>query len=389
MKYTKSKRGFTLVELLVVIAIIGVLVGLLLPAVQAAREAARRMSCSNNFKQIGLALHNYHSAYKEFPKQMGGTYDLTSGATESNQNNLSWLVGLTPFMEQQALWEVISNPYNKNRDGTVRTPAYPPMGPSPVDTNYLPWLTQIPTLRCPSDPVISLSTRSAVSNYAACTGDNIHEHHYGGVGSNGVPDTSGGGSTWNERYLKRLDRGFFFTRHTTKFRDIQDGLSNTIAAGEIIIGAEKNDVRGSMHIEGNVHRYPPKRPDWETRKDPERPQFWGSTATIRGVRGEFWALGRPFHSGFTTTISPNGACVGRAWNNRGYFGASSHHQGGAHVLMGDGSVIFVTDSIEAGDQVGTTAIGSANFQPGAPSPFGLWGSLGTKNTKEQIEDFPN
>ena len=70
------KRGFTLVELLVVIAIIGVLVGLLLPAVQAAREAARRMSCSNNFKQIGLAMHNYHSAYNQMPVQMGGTGEL-------------------------------------------------------------------------------------------------------------------------------------------------------------------------------------------------------------------------------------------------------------------------------------------------------------------------
>jgi prepilin-type N-terminal cleavage/methylation domain-containing protein len=73
MRISKKQSGFTLVELLVVIAIIGVLVGLLLPAVQAAREAARRMSCSNNFKQVGLAIHNYHSAYKQLPLQGGGT----------------------------------------------------------------------------------------------------------------------------------------------------------------------------------------------------------------------------------------------------------------------------------------------------------------------------
>ena len=111
-----SRLGFTLVELLVVIAIIGVLVGLLLPAVQAAREAARRMSCSNNFKQIGLAIHNYHSAYKQIPTQHGGTglrvgaNSWWEGSATTNHEELSAFVGLTPFMEQQALWEKISNP---------------------------------------------------------------------------------------------------------------------------------------------------------------------------------------------------------------------------------------------------------------------------------------
>ena len=134
-----TRNAFTLVELLVVIAIIGVLVGLLLPAVQAAREAARRMSCSNNFKQIGLAVHNYHSAYKELPRQGAGTgQDIASGhyANDSqiaNNQSLSYIVGILPFMEQQALWEEIANPstFDLRNPGTQRVPAWPAMGPTP------------------------------------------------------------------------------------------------------------------------------------------------------------------------------------------------------------------------------------------------------------------
>ena len=165
MKTQRRMRGFTLVELLVVIAIIGVLVGLLLPAVQAAREAARRMSCSNNFKQIGLAIHNYHSAYKQLPKHMTGTNESPANAwwrasNNSNRRRLSMLVPILPFMEQQALWEQISNPNAERTDGNtgaaIGTPVnpWPAMGPTPDRIQYIPWFTEIPTYRCPSDPGI-------------------------------------------------------------------------------------------------------------------------------------------------------------------------------------------------------------------------------------------
>ena len=150
MNRSKDSRGFTLVELLVVIAIIGVLVGLLLPAVQAAREAARRMSCSNNFKQIGLGIHNYHSAFKRIPAHGIGTVATPShnrawwqesaagnGTLLVNNRRLSTLVGILPFVEQQAIWEQIANPNATRTDGNlsaaVGTPTNPwaPEGPTP------------------------------------------------------------------------------------------------------------------------------------------------------------------------------------------------------------------------------------------------------------------
>ena len=184
--------GFTLVELLVVIAIIGVLVGLLLPAVQAAREAARRMSCSNNFKQIGLGMHNYHSSYKQLPMQNGGTSlpgstDWWQGSMTTNNEELSALVGLTPFIEQQAIWEQIAN--SGTRTLNNQTPPsgvgpaghqwlgfWTPMGPNPrVDRGngadlFIPWSTEIPTFRCPSDPGTGRPGRGR-TNYGVSLGD--------------------------------------------------------------------------------------------------------------------------------------------------------------------------------------------------------------------------
>ena len=171
-----KRQGFTLVELLVVIAIIGVLVGLLLPAVQAAREAARRMSCSNNFKQLGLGLHNYHAAFDKLPMQSGGTKDQGMGGNMSNQFYLSFLIGTLPFIEQQALWEQISNPNQLNLAGAVITPPHPAMGPNPCHENYQPWLTQVPGYRCPSDPTLPTATQVGFTNYATCVGDAMFEH---------------------------------------------------------------------------------------------------------------------------------------------------------------------------------------------------------------------
>ncbi|TWT81637.1 hypothetical protein CA13_30900 [Planctomycetes bacterium CA13] len=381
-------RGFTLVELLVVIAIIGVLVGLLLPAVQAAREAARRMQCSNNVKQLGLGLHNYHATYGKLMMQMGGTYDVGRGDDWDNRLSLSYLVGMLPFIEQQALWEKISNPLGVDRGGNPRTPPYPAMGPQPWRDDYQPWITQVPTYRCPSDPATKVPTRTGMTNYVACVGDAFYEQHHGGVWQNGDPSTDG---NWGDTAGSRWARGVFRARHFTRFRDIADGLSNTIAIGEVNIDQQKREITTSPLYDGSAESRPANYWDTPTNIDPLRPQFWTQTASLDSDynhgRGRRWAMGGPQWTTFTTIRPPNGYNVIVEHNSRGIFSASSRHQGGVHVLMADGAVKFITESVDAGDQ-SVIPFGRDNQQPGAASPFGVWGAMGTKDAQETVSyDF--
>ncbi|EMI44011.1 DUF1559 domain-containing protein [Rhodopirellula sp. SWK7] len=412
----KNRRAFTLVELLVVIAIIGILVGLLLPAVQAAREAARRMSCSNNFKQIGLGIHNYHSAYNQLPKQMGGTFDSGSNSERpagSNKNSLSWLVGLTPFIEQQALWEQISNPLAIGSGTWQAMGAFPGKryggGNGHGNHPYEPWLTEIPTLRCPSDPGFGLPAQGR-TNYAACMGDSCHKMDNGGINEAG--QDSDPLSNANEVEARAACRGVFVPRKVMKFRDILDGLSNTICAGEIATDLGDLDRRTHQSFSGlGSERIwnAGKSVKCESYADPERPQFlnpalegppiWKQNGSgPEAKRGFKWAFGVPLHTGVTTILPPNkGFCGdGRVVNNSAnnhYEGnpavapPSSRHQGGCHVLMSDGAVKFVTDSIEAGNQQSAQVReGGGYVAPGAESPFGLWGALGTRASKEVIDE---
>jgi prepilin-type N-terminal cleavage/methylation domain-containing protein/prepilin-type processing-associated H-X9-DG protein len=402
----RKRAGFTLVELLVVIAIIGVLVGLLLPAVQAAREAARRMSCSNNFKQIGLGLHNYHSAYKQLPQQLGGTGGNLQGgdryyraSDRGNNMSLSFLVGLAPFIEQQALWEKISNPNSEDltNPGTLRAPAWPAMGPTATDeTNqsprtttrnsaYKPWMTEVPTLRCPSDPGVGAPAMGR-NNYAACLGDANRYSDAGPFNSRLVLNN------YRAQEIRAAGRGAFVARSVTKFRDFLDGLSNTIMCGEITTDLGDRDVRtiARTGMSPTVVQDNPLacQPDI----DPERPSFWlGGTRVVSSGqgRGYRWANGNAVFTGMNTIRPPNKeVCTAFGATGLGMFPPSSRHQGGCHILMADGAVIFITDSIESGDQnIGTVRRSRTGPRaPGSESPYGLWGAMGTRAAKETIQE---
>jgi prepilin-type N-terminal cleavage/methylation domain-containing protein len=437
----KKSRAFTLVELLVVIAIIGVLVGLLLPAVQAAREAARRMSCSNNFKQIGLAIHDYHDAFKALPIHGGGSgSDLvaTNGnswlqdhtvATDSgnsvgtNRQRLSFIVGCLPFMEQTPLWEAISNPSVARVSGGTQTPPWPAMGPVPgfsdlalpdLSAEYIPWRTEVAALRCPSDPGKGLPGWGR-TNYAAALGDANYPTLTHGLKTDRlfISDAANAGQSSNRALHQRNSaRGFFAYRQQLGLRDCLDGTSNTIAGGEIATDLGDRDKRtlpvlgaGSnvTAVTANSIAQNPVacRAGFRDLIDPLRPLFWkdplpGTTILAPSAygRGFRWANAAPIFSGVNMMLPPNSECALTDANVSapGCVPPSSRHPGGVHVLMGDGAVRFITDSIDAGNYaaggstiagrpVGTDPILNV---PGSQSPYGLWGALGTRANSEVI-----
>jgi prepilin-type N-terminal cleavage/methylation domain-containing protein/prepilin-type processing-associated H-X9-DG protein len=403
--FPPARHAFTLVELLVVIAIIGVLVGLLLPAVQAAREAARRMSCSNNFKQIGLAIHNYHAAYNQLPTHGAGTHtevtplffwSTTSGS--SNNLHLSVLVGLTPFIEQQALWERISNPYDTNKDGVFvyaassanSTGDYYAMGPGPSVTyrNYEPWSTEVSSFRCPSDPGVGLPAMGR-TNYAANLGDSIDSMNIGDRGHANFPRVQ------NVNRARASNRGFFARFQQADFSNVLDGLSNTIAMGEIATDLGDLDNRTIIKLppstnENDIRDNPRRCYEIASMIDPSRPRFWtsGSTENVNTGRGYIWASSESIYSSIHTILTPNSTVCHQWLLSNGVVPPSSRHQGGVHVLMGDGAVKFVTDSIDSGNTKAGNVwqTGSGGQAPGSPSPYGLWGSLGTRANSEPIKE---
>ncbi|PHQ34224.1 DUF1559 domain-containing protein [Rhodopirellula bahusiensis] len=379
------RHAFTLLELLVVIIILGVLVGLLMPAMRTTGEAARRMSCSYNFKQIGLALHNYHSAHKHFPPAQGGTRQGPS-ERDGNSRRLNGLVALFPFIEQPELWNTISNPAEFNGS------SYPPMGPAPWIETYEPWTTQIQTLQCPSSA--ASPGPFGLTSYAFCVGDQVDQLN--------VEHTS----TQNVR-------GIFAGTHVSKFRTIVDGLSNTIAMCEIGNDLGDGHVIGQTAIQQTLRILKSPSRCKET-LDVDRPNFYESSVPLASVgRGGRWADGVAAIAAVNTILPPNSpSCsVGSQLTDPGIHSAGSFHQGGAHVLMADGAVKFITESIDHGDSSAAVVLttepnetatenasetadvaddnSSNQTDSESPtshthpeSPFGVWGALGTARSQE-------
>ncbi len=346
------KGGFTLVELLVVIAIIGILVGLLLPAVQAAREAARRMQCSNNLKQMGLALHNYASAYKRFPARKAGTGWRSNGNNNTaNHYRLSGWIPLLPFAEQ-------TNMFNAIQAGTDTVA---PGGPVGWNSGWIVWRAAPPYMRCPSDPGPRQAEREI--SYAMCVGDSIHRARDDGD----------------------QIRGLFGSRVWRSFGSVSDGTSNTIAYSELLCsrplstggrdGATTtlNGVRFNMAYVKNIGGL---RASPAVCRQQTQGQFFREGLTFYGRRGRSWTDGQPAYVGFHTVLGPNGpqCAEGGNWGDQQHMmlPPASNHTGGVNAAMCDGSVQFFSQNIDTGN----TALGVAGRLQG-PSPYGVWGALGT------------
>ena len=347
--------GFTIVELLVVTAIIGILLGLLMPAIRTSGEAARRMSCSNNFKQIGLAIHNYHAAHGRLPMAMGTSE--FKGAIGANENRLSGLVPLVPFVEATPLWEQISNP------AIIKGVSFPAMGPPPDDSRYTPWAEQNPSLICPSYQRPS-KHRYGMTSYAFCIGDVVEQLD--------VPDVA---------------RGMTAARTVTNFRMVTDGLANTILMTEISNGYDGRRANAHVAIEegddwyANVSNY-------RMLLDSDSPnRFDNGTTLDPHVRGAIWADGSPGVAMVNTVLPPGSPNILSPDRKTGFLSAGSHHQGGCHVLMGDGAVKFITESIESGN-ANVIPLRSEELQEDSvvASRHGLWGALGTAAGQEQLSE---
>ena len=329
------------------------LLSLLVPMVLQARENARRSQCKNNLKQWGLALHTYHDTYKMFPPYAGGTHE--------NGERLSGRPMMIAMLESSPLWDTIASS--------------PGQGGDPMKLNATAELIEIYYCVCPSSQIPQKVDQQLHQSYVFNVGDQLDFGDERGV----------------EDFPNRMKtRGPFGWRSCVSVRDIIDGTSNTIAMAERDLGTP-NDSRD---VRGRVAKVAATSPA-DCVKLTSNGRYHDAVAVLSELSGERWASDHPMYSVFLTAVPPNGpSCTASAPPSGksvgGWFTASSRHPGGCNVLMIDGEVRFINDTIDTGDLTATQPVPREDVTDGAdahsfwhkPSRYGLWGSLGSMDALE-------
>jgi prepilin-type N-terminal cleavage/methylation domain-containing protein len=371
--------GFTLVELLVVIAIIGVLIALLLPAVQAAREAARRMSCANHLKQYALALHNYHDVNNgAFPAGRGGPGCHLEAADKNDQRSC-WnaLFYVTPYMEQQARYDAYMEVRSTTGtvDGKTKLAGQCTQPWYTSGTKSIEKVCAFPgpaVYLCPSDgeankPGYASNSwgteyQNARTNYMTCRGDWA------------VIDGSSTYSNNSIGYGFETTRGMFGVMAWFGIESCTDGTSNTLLLSEHATSYEKNTptvlAGGQYGVSGVSNK-----PSLCTLA-----QSGGmlTSSLIDSLFGTLAFNGRMNSTAFVTMGPPNDpACMSAASNGFGLVPPTSYHTGGVNAALTDASVRFISQTIECGDQTSTTQVKRSGV-----SRFGVWGALGSRDGGE-------
>ncbi len=333
MSMRRRDCGFTLIELLVVIAIIAILIALLLPAVQQAREAARRTQCRNNLKQFGLAMHNYESAYKCFQR---ANYSSVTTSTTGWQG-FAGHVMLLPYLDQAPIYNQIN--FTQSFWGGV---------------NATLKAVRIPAFLCTSDGGWNAgtygndpgTTSGGGNNYCVSGGPSLLMLGVTGGSVGGTPGTP----------IAVVDQiGVCNLFRNILISDIRDGTSNTIAASELIIGDgnSSNFTIGDVIRGANIPSGFPNTFATQAQLNSYHTVCVGAIGTHYGITGKNWINGMPGQTFFCTLNPPNSPnydcmeCAGCAWYDaRSVITARSRHTGGAHVLLADGAVRFVSNNVD-------------------------------------------
>jgi prepilin-type N-terminal cleavage/methylation domain-containing protein len=306
--YGSRRRGFTLVELLVVIAIIGVLVALLLPAVQAAREAARRTQCVNNLKQIGLALHNYHDTYGTFPY---GSFNLREAWPSSGTN---WRALILPFVEQQTIHDQLTF----SSDPSVHFMAGGAAGANALAGNVVLRRLVLPVYRCPSTEIDELGGHNNV--------DAMNANYVGVQGAaRPIPGPDPNRGTQDCGHGWSCNNGLLVANEAFKMARATDGLSNTL------IVAEQSALVAGQNRTANYYGgwYGSRHPRW--------------VGHPSGC-GDLWQAGTScIRFSINSQIVQTGATEAMYRNNTHW---NSKHPGGINAAVADGSVQFITETID-------------------------------------------